>query len=82
MASYLGLLDFGPDADFAVLDQGADWLRYRTATPAAINPVLLARLTAAGASVLTLAEVPRSLEAVYLTLMADAEQEKPGERDG
>jgi ABC-2 type transport system ATP-binding protein len=82
VASYLGLLDFGPDADFAVLDQGADWLRYRTATPAAINPVLLARLTAAGANVLTLAEVPRSLEAVYLTLMADAEQEKPGERDG
>ena len=80
LAPHRARFDFGPDGDFAVIEEGADWLRYRTTDPAAINPVLLARLSAAGAGVLTLAEVPRSLETVYLTLMADAEREKPGER--
>ncbi|HMA38049.1 MAG TPA: ABC transporter ATP-binding protein, partial [Chloroflexia bacterium] len=74
LAPYLGRLALGPAADFTLLEQGADWLRYRTGTPAAINPAVLGALTAAGARVLTLSEVPRSLETVYLTLMADAEQ--------
>ncbi len=80
LAAHRALVDFGPGADFAVTEEGADWLRYRTGDPAAINPMLLDRLIAAGAHVLTLTEVPRSLETVYLTLMADAEREKPGER--
>ena len=50
------------------------------ADPAALNPALVARLSAAARGVLTLAEVSRSLETVYLTLMADAEQENPHER--
>jgi ABC-2 type transport system ATP-binding protein len=80
LAPHLGLLDFGPDSGFALQTQGPDWLRYRAADPAALNPALVARLSAAGAGVLTLAEVSRSLETVYLTLMADAEQENPHER--
>ncbi len=72
IAPYLGICDFGPGADFAVVAQTATGLRYRTAGAAAINPVLLQRLGAAGAEVLTLSEVPRSLESVYLQLMSEA----------
>jgi ABC-2 type transport system ATP-binding protein len=67
--------DGGPGVTLAVLAQGLDWVRYRTDQPTMMNPALLARLHQAAAPVLTLAEVPRSLEAVYLALMADAEQE-------
>src|SRR4051794_2478661 len=44
VAPYLGLLDFGPDAGFALDAQGDSWFRYRTGDPAALNPVLLGRL--------------------------------------
>ncbi|HUS15928.1 MAG TPA: ABC transporter ATP-binding protein, partial [Chloroflexia bacterium] len=80
LAPHLAALDGDLGHGFALAAQGADWLRVRTDDPSATNPALLARLHAAGAGVLTLSEVPRSLETVYLTLMADAEQEKPGER--
>ncbi len=71
---YLGhFSDGGSGGDLAIQAQGPDWVRYRTERPATANPALLARLTRAAAPVLTLAEVPRSLEAVYLALMADAE---------
>jgi ABC-2 type transport system ATP-binding protein len=74
IAPYLGsFAGGGPGADLAIHEQGPDWVRYRTEQPATVNPALLARLSQAGAPVLTLAEVPRSLEAVYLALMADAE---------
>jgi ABC-2 type transport system ATP-binding protein len=82
IAPYLGCFDGGPvvlnggPAPPPVLQLesiGPDWARYRAEDMTAANPALLARLLAAGAPVLTLAEVPRSLEAVYLALMADAE---------
>jgi ABC-2 type transport system ATP-binding protein len=82
IAPYLACFDFGPvplnggaapPPLLALEAHGADWARYRAEQPAATNPALLARLAGAGAAVLTLAEVPRSLEAVYLALMADAE---------
>ena len=78
VAPYLACLAAGPDGpqasgDLAVQAQGPDWVRYGTIDPATANPALIARLSRAGAPVLTLAEVPRSLEAVYLTLMADVE---------
>jgi len=40
----------GPPGTLTVDTQGADWVRYRTDAPARINPVLLARLGAAGAA--------------------------------
>ena len=49
-----------------VIAFGPDWARYRTANPAAANPRVLERLTAQHVPVLTLSEVPRSLEDVYL----------------
>lgn len=48
---------------------GEDWFRYRTPSPATINPALLTRLAGLDAKVLTLSEVPRSLEDVYLRIV-------------
>ena len=45
---------------------GPDWVRYRAADPNALNPRVLAALTERQLPVVTLAEVPRSLEDVYL----------------
>jgi ABC-2 type transport system ATP-binding protein len=83
IAPYLGnVTDGGPGADLAIQAQGPDWVRYRTEHPAVTNPALLARLGRAAAPVLTLAEVPRSLEAVYLALRADAEADAEASGDG
>ena len=41
------------------------WLRYQTADPARINSVVIQALLAQGLRVITLREVPRSLEQVY-----------------
>ncbi len=43
-------------------------MRYRTTQPESANPLLLSRLTALDARVVTIAPVPRSLEQVYLKL--------------
>ena len=52
-----------------VESRGADWFRYRTESPEDTNPALLNRLAAQDARVLTLSEVPRSLEDVYLNIV-------------
>lgn len=49
-------------------------LRFRVERPQETNPVLLRQLTTAQAPVVTLQEVPRSLEQVYLKVMADAQE--------
>jgi ABC-2 type transport system ATP-binding protein len=49
--------------------QGKDWLSYRTANPAEVNPRLLRRLAALGRQVVTIGEVPRTLEDVYLQVV-------------
>jgi ABC-2 type transport system ATP-binding protein len=58
--------------DVRVLEAGDHWLRYATDNPARDNPILLRALAESGASVLSLAERPRSLEEVYLTVMGSA----------
>ncbi|MGD2205327.1 MAG: ABC transporter ATP-binding protein [Anaerolineae bacterium] len=52
---------------------GEDWFRYRTPSPETTNPVLLNRLAGMGAEVLTLSQVPRSLEEVYLQIVEGEE---------
>ncbi len=52
-----------------VESRGDDWFRYRTPSPETTNPALLSRLAALEAKVLTLSEVPRSLEDVYLRIV-------------
>lgn len=55
----------------AVEARGRGWLRYRTARPEAVNPRLLHRLDEAAVEVVTLSEVPRSLEDVYLRVVEE-----------
>lgn len=52
-----------------VESSGDDWFRYRTPSPATTNPALLNRLAGLDAKVLTLSEVPGSLEDVYLRIV-------------
>ncbi|MFQ6099868.1 MAG: ATP-binding cassette domain-containing protein [Anaerolineae bacterium] len=49
--------------------QGEDWLRYSTPNPRETNPLLLQTLATHGVEVVTLSEVPRSLEDVYLRVV-------------
>ena len=53
----------------AVVETGPDWVRYRTSAPVSDNPAVLQRLMAKRIPVVTLAEVPRSLEEVYLQVV-------------
>jgi ABC-2 type transport system ATP-binding protein len=57
----------------SVQETGDDWLRYQTATPERTNPAVLQTLVGQGAEVVTLSEVPRSLEAVYLQIVTEDE---------
>jgi ABC-2 type transport system ATP-binding protein len=52
-------------------NRGADWVRYRMAEPQVTNPAVIARLAGAGAPVVTVSEVPRSLEEVYLKIVEE-----------
>ncbi len=54
-------------------EHGPTWLRYRTPLPEEVNPLLLHRLADEGAEVVTLSEVPRSLEEVYLRIVEDGD---------
>jgi ABC-2 type transport system ATP-binding protein len=53
-----------------VVAEGENWIRYQTEAPEATNPQVLARLARHNVPVVTLAEVPRSLEDVYLQVVS------------
>ena len=62
----------------AALGQGVDvesaghnWVRFRVANPTETNPILLRRLAEHGIGVVTLSEVPQSLEDVYLRVVGE-----------
>ncbi|MBI3286821.1 MAG: ABC transporter ATP-binding protein, partial [Chloroflexi bacterium] len=57
-----------------VQETGPDWVRYRSHRPQEVNPRLLQRLAAEGVKVVTLSEVPRSLEQVYLHLVEENDE--------
>jgi ABC-2 type transport system ATP-binding protein len=52
-----------------VHEYGDTWLRYATPTPERVNPRLVEHLTGLGVPIVTLSEVPRSLEEVYLRIV-------------
>jgi ABC-2 type transport system ATP-binding protein len=56
-----------------VQETGDNWLRYQTAAPQQTNPAVLQALVSQGAEVVTLSELPRSLEAVYLQIVTEDE---------
>ncbi len=70
----------GEVADIArmvqIEDYGDMWLRYRSSQPDETNPALLRRLHAAGTPVVSLSEVPRSLETVYLRIVGESQTER------
>jgi ABC-2 type transport system ATP-binding protein len=69
-ASLNGLLP-GLVQQVQVVEQGDIWVRYRTDNPVVENPRLLRWLADQGAGVVTLSEVPQSLEDVYLRVVAE-----------
>jgi ABC-2 type transport system ATP-binding protein len=60
-----GALDALP-ASASLVSQGVNWLRYRTTQPEDTNPQVLHNLIGRNLPVISLQEVPRSLEQVYL----------------
>ena len=76
----LGTQAAGLDAVFAdlapIVECGDDWLRFRCADAGRINPELVMRLTARGAPIISLAELPRSLEDVYLSIVGEHHAER------
>ncbi len=50
--------------------------RYRTADPHHMNPIILERLRDDGVAVMSLSEVPRSLESVYLEIVGGVQPER------
>jgi ABC-2 type transport system ATP-binding protein len=67
-----GVVDQFP-GEMTVLESGDDWLRYQTPSPEATNPRLIELLSHANVAVLTLSEVERSLEDVYLQIIQSPE---------
>ena len=59
--------------DLKTLDIGKNWLRFQVGQPENVNPKILQAMTEAGIKVITLSEVGRSLEDVYLQVVADGE---------
>jgi ABC-2 type transport system ATP-binding protein len=52
-----------------VVAAGEDWIRYTVPDPAEFNPCLLTELTQQNIPVVTLSEVPRGLEEIYLRIV-------------
>ncbi|MBC8336356.1 MAG: ABC transporter ATP-binding protein [Anaerolineales bacterium] len=61
-----------PPAGVEIVARGSRSIRFRSEQPQKNNPLLLKILSMKEAPVLTLQEVPRSLEQVYLKTMSDA----------
>ncbi len=56
------------------IETGSNWIRYRTAQPNRTNPRILHAMDQADIQVVTLSEVGRSLEDVYMEVVRAAEQ--------
>jgi ABC-2 type transport system ATP-binding protein len=57
-----------------VIAHGQNWIRYTVSDPARFNPWLLNELSQNKVPVITLSEVPRSLEEVYLRIVESDQQ--------
>jgi ABC-2 type transport system ATP-binding protein len=62
--------------DIVVIERtGENWVRFRTSTPRETNPRLLRWLAEQGCDVMTLSQVPQSLEEVYLQVVEEDPEE-------
>ena len=59
-----------------LISHGPDWIRYRTDSPEEVNPHILRQFLARDFPVISLQEVPRSLEDVYLQAIAAPDGEE------
>lgn len=59
-----------------LIEKGADWFRFSSPEPKQRNPEILASLIAHGLNVLSLSEVNRSLETVYLQAISTEKDNK------
>ncbi len=60
-------------SDLVSIDShGHNWVRYRTPEPSLVNPRILRQLVEHGIEVVTLSEVPQSLEEVYLRVVSQS----------
>jgi ABC-2 type transport system ATP-binding protein len=57
-----------------VVDYGQDWVKYTVPDPANFNPILLMTLAQQEMPVITLSEITRSLEEVYLHIVESVQQ--------
>jgi ABC-2 type transport system ATP-binding protein len=61
--------------DVRLLERGERWLRYEVKDPDLTNPSVINAMMTAGVPIITLAEVERSLEDLYLRVVEDGEGE-------
>ena len=66
--------DLPPGA--ALTTQGTDWLRYQVRQPERVNPMVLESLLGNGFPVISLQEVPKSLEQLYLQAVRTPDESK------
>lgn len=69
-----GAVDAMP-ANVRLLERGERWLRYEVENPDVTNPSVIDAMMRAGIPIVTLAEVERSLEDLYLRVVEDSAQE-------
>jgi ABC-2 type transport system ATP-binding protein len=63
-----GALEYLP-SELEPIEMGENWLRYRVSHPDRVNPKVLQAMAQAGVQVITLSEIERSLEDVYLQVV-------------
>ncbi|MBN1119878.1 MAG: ABC transporter ATP-binding protein [Anaerolineae bacterium] len=56
-----------------VESQGYGWIRYRVESPTVTNPLVIKKLASLGIDVVTLSEVPQSLEEVYMRVVSQSD---------
>jgi hypothetical protein len=55
--------------EVTVRESGPDWIRFQAVEPEVLNPMIIDAMSEAGIRIVTLSEVRRSLEEVYLSVM-------------
>jgi ABC-2 type transport system ATP-binding protein len=64
---------FVPPEGVSLLERVSDRIRFRVDDPLVANPQLVRELAARQAPIVSVSESPRTLEQVYLKVMADAQ---------
>jgi ABC-2 type transport system ATP-binding protein len=62
--------------DVTIETQGRNWLQYRTTSPQQVNPRVLKKCADMGVEVVTLSQITRTLEDIYLQVVAEDESQE------